>query len=589
MSRFGGKLAEPEGGTGGRFGGRLVSDEPEIAEYIDPQMELANEYSAPEKALIGVGRSVAQTGQGVKQLGLKAGEAMGFISDQEVEDYRKQIADEKALYERGVGGTTAGKVGEVGGAIAQAIPTMFIPGGAAAQLSTRVGTSAGVGAAESALQPVYSEEGFAGEKVKQAATGALIGGAATYGLDKLAGFMPKNLMSRFYTSAQTRGADSVAEADILEDMTGIKMTPAEKAESRGVQILENIARQSIHTADEISDYDKKVATQGVEAVNKLLMSITTPGKGAETVGNELQKAAKDATDAAINSRRTMADHDYGIANDLAGGEKVVNRDNYIDELKKIVDEYQGSDAQDAMAIVKQTKDKLARAVTPETRTPGSIVDTQGNPLTLDVVPEAAVKQTVKNAVGDRSFYGNASKGTGNVFKDIDKNLNKVIAGRLHKAITKDLIGAEYLGDVGTALKKANDNYIDNSKTIDAIQASPLGKILGREYEDVMGAIDAGTFNSLSGENALKKIVKLSNSEKQMVMNSLDKLNPNAANSLRGFVIEDAMAASKYPASSPRAGELSFDKFISNINKADLGAYGFTSADSKQIKRIVDGF
>jgi len=52
---------------------------------IDTQGALASEYSVPEKALIGVGRAFAETGQGVKQLGLKAGESMGFVSPDEVE------------------------------------------------------------------------------------------------------------------------------------------------------------------------------------------------------------------------------------------------------------------------------------------------------------------------------------------------------------------------------------------------------------------------------------------------------------------------------------------------------------------------
>lgn len=555
---------------------------------IDPQKELASEYSAPERFAIGAGRSVAATGQGIKQLGLKAGEAFNMVSPEEVEAYRQDIAEEKALYDRGVGGTTAGAAGEIVGSIAQAAPAILVPGAAAPALAARVASAAGVGAVESAAQPVYEKDGFAGEKAKQAVTGAALAGAGTYGLDKLAGIMPKNLMSKFYQKAQSKGADNIAEADILEAITGISMTPAEKAGSKSLQMLENIARQSIHTADDLAAYDKKTARQGMASVNKLLREISKPRKGAETMGSEIQTAAKKAANDAISMRRAQANKDYGFAEELSGGAKIVERNNYINELKSVIDDFKGSDMEDATAIVKQATEKLSRATAKTPASTGLIVDASGKPLTSLPSAEGIVKQTVKDAINDRSFLGSASKGTGNIFKDVDKNLNRQIASRLHKAITKDLIGSEQLGDVGQALKTANTNYARNSSSIDAIEASPLGRILGKEFDDAADLINAGNFNNVAGEQVVKKIMSLHPSEIRQTMKMLNKINPETAKATQAFVLRDALERSMLPPSEGmKKGSMSFNKFKTALDKNKMDAYGLSGDEDKKIKNIVN--
>ncbi len=555
------------------------------AEEVNPQKNLADEYSTSERALIGAGRSFAKIGQGVKQLGLNVGESLGVVDESTVEDYRQQIKDEKRLYDEGVGSTTAGQVGEFAGDVAALAPAMLVPGGQATLLG-RAGVAAGVGAAEASLQPVYTENYGIG-KAEQVAMGATIGAGATIGFDKLANIMPKNLMARFYQRAEKKGAEALSEADILEEITGIRMTPAEKAQSKSLQTIENIARQSIITADDLAAYDKKVARQGMAAVTKLMRQISRPAKGAESVGIELQKAAKDAADSAILNRKVMANRDYGEAVDLSGGSKIIERKAYINELNNIINDFSGSDMEDAVSVVKQAKDKLSRAVkeTPEKK--GSIVDASGNALTTTPASSSVVMQTVRDAINDRSFLGNAAKGTGNIFKDIDKNLNRQIANRLHKAMTKDLVEAEGLGSIGEALKKANTNYAKNSSTIKAIEASPLGRILGKEFDDAVNAIDAGTFNSIPGEKAVKKIMSLEPSEIRQVMKAIDKQNPQTADSLRSFVIKDALDKAFLPPSAGmNKGSMSFNKFQTNLEKNKIGAYGLSSKDAAQIKDIV---
>lgn len=555
--------------------GSISSNEP---------VAIESEYNAGEEFLIGTGRGMIETGRGIKQIAMEGAEALGF--DVGADEYQRQLAQEKQLYDQGVGSSPPAKAGEIAGMIAATAPTMFIPGGQAASLGTRVASGATAGALGAATQPVYDGD-FAAGKVEQTASGAAFGGGATYGLDKLRNIMPKNLMSKFYQHAQAKGVSAVNEGEILETITGISLTPAEKAKSKGLQMLENLTRQSLITADDIAKYDQKVARQGMASVARLARQISRQKKGAETLGGELQKASKQAADDLINMRRIQAIKDYGVADDLSGGAKIIGRNKYVQELKNIIDEYKGSDSADAIAVVSQAKAKLARAVKDVTPKAGSIVDETGKPLTSTQGGQELVKQTVKDAVSDRSFLGNAAKGTGNVFKDIDKRLDQRIASRLHKALSDDLMDAEQLGDVGEAIKVANANYMKNSQTINALEASPLGKILGKEFDDAAEAISTGSFNSVSGEKALKKIMGLEPSEIKMTMRQLDRINPSLGDDVRAYVLRDALENSLLPPSAGMdKGSMSFNKFMTNLKKNKIANYGLSSKDFSQMKDIV---
>ena len=198
-----------------------------------------------------------------------------------------------------------------------------------------------------------------------------------------------------------------------------------------------------------------------------------------------------------------------------------------------------------------------------------------------------IPKTVKQAINSRSFYGKASAGTGNVFKDISPGLDRQMSGRLHGALTKDLIDGELDPTVGNLFKVANDNYIMNSKSIEAIEMSPLGRILGKDFDDAADVIAAGSFNSIAGEQVMKKIMALHPSEIKQTMKMLERQNPNTADSARAFVLRDALDKSLMPPSAGfKKGSMSFNKFQTNLIKSNLGSYGISAKDASQLKDIV---
>jgi hypothetical protein len=579
-------ISQPQTSVAIPEGFSIVSQPEEEQQLFQDPIE---RETVPEKVAIGIGRSFVESGQGIKQIGLQIGETLGFVSPQEVEDYRTKIYEEKELYEKGgAGDSTAAGVGEFVGDVAQAVPGGLVA--APAKLGTRVALGAGLGAAEAGVKPVYGED-FGKEKAIQVGTGALIGGGATYTLDKLVEFMPKNMMAKFYQKAQEKVDDVMSEADVLEVVTGIPLTPAEKSGSKALQMLENLARQSIFTADDLAAYDKKVAEKGLLAVKKLASKIAGNAKGRavkgqETIGIDIQKAVKEAVDATIDQRRSMANRDYGAISEVTGDAKVVKMTNYTNELKNIISEFSGVDGKDAESVVAQAKKLLAKNVSKPQKAKKSTLQGYGFQRAEDI-PATPVSKTVKEAVGSRSYYGNAAYGKGDVFDDISKSLDRDMASRLHRALTKDLLDGELDPNVGQLFKTANDNYIKNSKSIEMIKESPLGKLLGKELDDAGEVFDAGTFNSIAGEKVIKKIMSLEPSEIRYAMKVIDDKNKVLGNEVRAHVLRDALEKSFLPPSSGmKKGSMSFNKFQSALQKSKLEAYGLTKSDIADLNDIV---
>lgn len=76
--------------------------------------DFQNSTSPLENFVIGGARGFIDLIQGVKQLGLNAGAAVGLADDKTAQDYNAQVADEAALYERNMGHSTAAGIGRVG-------------------------------------------------------------------------------------------------------------------------------------------------------------------------------------------------------------------------------------------------------------------------------------------------------------------------------------------------------------------------------------------------------------------------------------------------------------------------------------------
>lgn len=141
------------------------------AEYDTESPEWQAKYGATsgmsttDKVLAGAGKAFADTGRGVGQLLRKvmpdkAADAIGLPTQADIDEAKRTDAPLMK--------TTAGKVGNIGGSVAIALPTVFIPG------AQSVAGSAAVGAGMGFIQPVASDE----SRLKNTLVGGAVGGAA---------------------------------------------------------------------------------------------------------------------------------------------------------------------------------------------------------------------------------------------------------------------------------------------------------------------------------------------------------------------------------------------------------------------------
>lgn len=127
----------------------------------------------PEKpnALVRFGRGMTDIGQGVKQLGLMAKDAV--TGGNEADQYTQEKTQELGLYERGRGPDAGFDGWRLGGNIVASLPAAVIPGGAAASMPVRMASGAAQGAAGGAA--MFTPEGES--KTGSAVMGGLFGAA----------------------------------------------------------------------------------------------------------------------------------------------------------------------------------------------------------------------------------------------------------------------------------------------------------------------------------------------------------------------------------------------------------------------------
>jgi hypothetical protein len=157
------------------------------------------------RAAAGAGKFLADIGRGVPQAAvdlMAPGFAMGGVDPDSLDRLSQRLrakADEQKAGDAPLMSTTAGKVGNIGGGVAFAVPLAMIPGA-----NTYTGaalTGAGLGA----VQPVGTED----SRELNAGLGAAGGMAGKYVGDKL-GALARSLMLRLRTPAAAQAAANVA-------------------------------------------------------------------------------------------------------------------------------------------------------------------------------------------------------------------------------------------------------------------------------------------------------------------------------------------------------------------------------------------
>lgn len=555
----------------------------------------------------GIGQGINSANQGVEQavantpwLAAAIGQPM-MAADPRLRDAINANVTEteridKPLLETGAG--TAGSI--LGNAVATApagagAGTVVRGTSALAKLGRAIlgGTEAGAaggavqrveGVGERSLEDLVTGEkpkDFADEKLRQVGTGAGVGAAAG-GLLNRAGaaierVLPSNVSKSVlnFFNKQANETDFAKEGERIAQSTGVMLTPAQISGSKSANMAENAARQSFASRDIAFEGDRKRVQQLADNLDKVMNDISAVEASPASAGLRVQDAVKKTVSGLEDWRTKVANEDYGRLREMTAkqGGVPIAPTNTSALLKSIADENSGvgTPTGDALArFAKAQLDNTAPKTGGLTAADRQVMEQLGIPqgakdinplaaammdkaspglstrLAADGVDAAAPAQgNLDKLIQLRSYLSKVSGGQAKISGD---QQDRRIAAQLLRTIDDDLEAAgEQLGDnIGAQLKLANARYREASQQIDAVKASPLGAILG---EDITGALQSGSFNTIAPETVIQKMNALKPSELGVVRGILEKDRPQEWQILKRSLLEDAIEKAKqFPAS-----------------------------------------
>ncbi|MGQ7939118.1 hypothetical protein [Paraburkholderia sp. D1E] len=380
-----------------------------------------------------------------------------------------------------------------------------------------------------------------------------------------------------------------SEAARASESSGIPLTLGQETGSSSLQFIENRLRELFPSKGTAHADEAKQVTAGVTRVNELADQLSKQSVAdPEAIGNGLRSAYVDTVGKIADQRDKQASVDYGKVRSLAGTKPVIKYQNVTDELQKIIEENKNVPAGDAKKIASQARGLLDQLTEAQAgQAPSPIVLPSGQPARLPTPPTPSVKTaTVSDAMKTRSAWGKAARRTGNIFSDIDPNANQMLARRLFGAINKDFDAASTADTpIAKALKDANQNYAKASKSIEFIDQSALGKLLGKDVTDA--AFSNETFSTKAPEAIAKRYLTMQPSQSAQVTAILREHAPQVLQDAKSFVLRNGLEQASN--SGPGASGISFAKFRREMDKVapKLGEMGFTTKEIKDIKDVTD--
>lgn len=508
--------------------------------------------NAADRFEIGYGHAGIAAGQTIEQLGRHIGSALGITSPQAANAADNAIKTQANTYEQGVGSTLAGKAGNFTGDVLNTAPALeaSIPAKGASLLSAAGRGALVAGGVNALTQPVTSGAGgFAGKKAGQVATAAAIGGgipvvgrtAMRVGENLLPGNIVQSISNQFMRQANKKPFASESEA--LSGRTGIEFTPGQVSGAKMQTGLENLSRQSLFSADKAFEADTKVANQAVDYINRTMNKISPERVSNEGVGEKVQSTLRNVVSNIAKHREQNAAKQYGAISKALGDTPVVRYDNTKKVLSDMLNEYQDVPGQAAASMRKQLE--------------GMLQDIEKKPAF-----------SLNSAQMARSAYGRAARGSADIFKDVKTSEQARIAKRLYGAMTDDIEQSAAALDGGPrsgpglmlktpngmisqsglaqAWRSANDNYRNYSKLIDAVEISPIKRLIG----DKVDVGDFMTVNKIPPEKVIKTLGSMSPSEIKIVRTAMEKAAPDTWNEYKRLLVQNALdEAQTFPGSS----------------------------------------
>ena len=458
-------------------------------EQTPPSVQEAGQFAGG--AVYGLGKGTSEMYEGLRQGGLGVGEVLGMNSPGAQQRYTQETMPVRQGREQFVqsqpapfqGGSSAGTFA------AKVAPAFLVK--QPQSVFGRIAAGGGVGGATGFMD--FVDEGSNQSRPVNTGLGALVGAGLSAGFEAVTGL--RNLAPNYIKGKLS--SQTGKEGEAIEAATKVPLTFGQKT---GDPMLQQLEQGIAPTTRTISERNK--------ALNASVKSLTNTVRGIENkpeiVANNVKNALDDAVGAAQAKRKVIASYDYAKFKRATGGEDVISMDNAKAELAKIADEYKfGSSNMGRQAA------RLAN--------------------TLDENVNAEQFLNLRARISD------SLAGSGNLFKDIDKAVEKRIAARLMGAIESDITAtSQYLTSQGNAtaaelLSKATKNYAKNSEVIREIQDSTLGKLFKTD--------------TFVPEKAAESLTKMQPSEIRRAFSILGKRSPEQVDEITSLWLHNAVRKS----------------------------------------------
>lgn len=158
--------------------------------------------------------------------------------------------------------------------------------------------------------------------------------------------------------------------------------------------------------------------------------------------------------------------------------------------------------------------------------------------TANIATRKASPITLEEMANGLSDFSAMARQSGGIFENMKSAALRRVYVRLHQALLDDLQAAidnpETPAPRAAALKKARDNYAENTNKIADIENTTIGKMIGETSYDTEGNLN------IIPEKVAKKFDSMEPSEILNTLKFLDQTHPDVADMVRRYTLEKAL-------------------------------------------------
>lgn len=448
--------------------------------------------------LLKFGKGMSDIGEGVKQLSLGLAEEIGLVPEGSQDAFTQKTDEEKRLFieqfNKDFGDEIQFDIAELGGKVA---PFFVLGPLSAPTAGGQVALGTGIGAATGATAyiPKDAEE----TRLNNTLWGAGLGGS----FSALFNTFPaarQAFRKWLGASARTKEATSALQ---LSERTGIDFKLTQITDDPLALQVEKIAEETISGQRAAGELAKRQINQATKFWVKAMRSFD---KKKSDFGDKLQTAFNrtlgDPAEGTglLGARARQAKIDYKAVQEASKGKRVIPVDNFNSKLIEIIKQSRSSENPEKVKLAKQLLATARR-----------VKDGKVSGIKMQDLMET---------------YGNAAKGSGRIFSDIDPSIERGASKALFKALSKDLDKGTKGSFAGAAeLKAARDNYLKNSQAIDDLEKSGLYNLFGAKVPK-------------TSDELKNTIMNMKADKIKGVMGLLHKTDPELKRSLQRFWVEE---------------------------------------------------